>query len=180
MQSFIITLLICSVTMSVLALFYMAVTPLLAKRYSATGRYYVWLIFVIGLIIPFRPKLGNPLVRVDLPGNTALPVLRLGNADPILVPTSTGNALSTAVSNIPWWQIAATVWLVGMVLFLAYHLLKHYRFLKLAARWSEDITDEQMLELLENLIAQMGLFRKVHCYLNVSRQKIEIMISSGF
>lgn len=161
MQSFIITLLICSVTMSVLALFYMAVTPLLAKHYSVTGLYYAWLIFVIGLIIPFRPQLGNPIVRVDLPGNTALPVLRLGNADPILVPTPTGNALSTAVSNIPWWQIAATVWLVGMVLFLAYHLLKHYRFLKLAARWSEDITDEKMLELLENLKAQMGLFRKV-------------------
>ena len=71
MQNFIITLLICSITMSALALLYMAATPLLAKRYSVSGRYYAWLIFVIGLIIPFRPRLGNPIVRVDLPGNTA-------------------------------------------------------------------------------------------------------------
>lgn len=52
MQNFIITLLICSITMSALALLYMAATPLLAKRYSVSGRYYAWLIFVIGLIIP--------------------------------------------------------------------------------------------------------------------------------
>ena len=51
MQNFIITLLICSITMSALALLYMAATPLLAKRYSVSGRYYAWLIFVIGLII---------------------------------------------------------------------------------------------------------------------------------
>ena len=39
MQNFIITLLICSVTMSVLGIFYMAVTPLLAERYSPKGQY---------------------------------------------------------------------------------------------------------------------------------------------
>ncbi len=34
MQSFMVMLLICSVTLTVIALFYMAVTPLLVKRYS--------------------------------------------------------------------------------------------------------------------------------------------------
>ena len=47
MQNFIITLLICSVTMSVLGIFYMAVTPLLAERYSPKGQYYAWLIIII-------------------------------------------------------------------------------------------------------------------------------------
>ena len=51
MQNFIITLLTCSVTMSALALLYMAITPLLAKRYSEKSRYYAWLIIVVGLIV---------------------------------------------------------------------------------------------------------------------------------
>jgi beta-lactamase regulating signal transducer with metallopeptidase domain len=55
MQSFVIALLTCSVAMSALALLYLALTPLLAKRYSARGRYYAWLIILIGLIVPFRP-----------------------------------------------------------------------------------------------------------------------------
>ncbi len=159
MQNFIITLLICSVTMSALALLYMAATPLLAKRYSVSSCYYAWLIFVVGLIIPFRPRLGNPIVHVDLPSNTALPVLRLGNAAPVMIPNH--DVLPSAVIHIPWWQIAAAVWLTGMILFLAYHLIKHYRFLKLATRWGEDIPDEQTLALLENLKAQMGISQQI-------------------
>lgn len=157
MQSFIITLLICSVTMSALALFYMAVTPLLAKRYSVTGRYYAWLIVVIGLIIPFRPQFTSPVVSVDLPGNAAMPMLRLGNAAPV----PAGAALPTAVTNIPWWQIAAAVWLGGMLLFLAYHLVRHYRFLKLTARWSEAVTDGPTLAVFQELKTQMGILQSI-------------------
>lgn len=56
MQNFIITLLICSATMSTVALFYLAITQPLVQRYSVTGCYYAWLVLVIiGLIIPYRP-----------------------------------------------------------------------------------------------------------------------------
>ena len=66
MQSFMITFLFCSVAMSVLALFYMIATPLLAKRYSEKGRYYAWLIIMVGLIIPFRPQWGNAFLSVEV------------------------------------------------------------------------------------------------------------------
>jgi beta-lactamase regulating signal transducer with metallopeptidase domain len=55
-ENFIITLLICSVAMSGIGLLYMACTPFLAKRFCEKGRYYAWLIIIIGLIIPFRPQ----------------------------------------------------------------------------------------------------------------------------
>lgn len=83
MQGFMITRLICSVTMSALALLYMAITPLLSKRYSVTGRYYTWLIIVIGLIISFRPKFNNAIVKVYMPENTATPIIQIGNGTPI-------------------------------------------------------------------------------------------------
>ena len=86
MQGFLITLAACSVTMSALALFYMAVTPLLAKRYSITGRYYAWLIIVLGLIIPFRPQSGNAVVKVHVPVNKPVPFIRTGTGAPMAVP----------------------------------------------------------------------------------------------
>ena len=49
--------------------------------------------------------------------------------------------------------------MVGMIAFLKYHMIRHYRFLKLAARWSEDVTDNRTLTLLQNLKAGMGLSR---------------------
>ena len=67
MQGFMIALLTCSFTMSALALCFIAVTPLLAKRYTAKSYYYAWLIIVIGLIIPFRPQFDHALVKVDVP-----------------------------------------------------------------------------------------------------------------
>ena len=159
MQGFIITLLICSVTMSVLVLFYMAVTPLLARRYSVMSRYYTWLVFVIGLIVPFRPQFSNAIVKVDMPSNTAAPIIRMGNDMPVTTPAA--NALPSALTNILWWQIAGTVWLLGMVIFLVYHVFKHYRFLRLTTRWSKNITDEQMLTIFQNLKTQMGLSTKI-------------------
>lgn len=61
MQSFILMLLTGSAAMSVVILLYMAIMPLLAKRYSVTGSYYAWLIIVAGLIIPFGCSSDVPL-----------------------------------------------------------------------------------------------------------------------
>lgn len=159
MQNFIITLLICSATMSALALFYMAITPLLSKRYSVASCYYIWLVIVMGLIIPFRPQFSNAIVKVDMPSNTVMPNIQVGNGTPVTAPFD--NILPSALPTISLWQIAAVVWLVGMIVFLAYYVVKHCRFLKLVARWSKEITDEQTLTLMQSLKAQMGLSKNI-------------------
>lgn len=159
MQSFMITLMICSVTMSALALFYMAVTLLLTKRYSAASRYYTWIIVVIGFIIPFRPQFNNAIVKVDIPSNAVVSNIQIGSGTSVTAPFE--NALSSALPTISLWQIAAVVWFVGMVIFFGYHVIKHYRFLKLAARWSERITDEQILTLMQSLKSQMDLSKNI-------------------
>lgn len=161
MQGFMITLTICSVTMSVLALLYMAAIPFLSKRYSVTGCYYTWLVFVLGLIIPFRPQFDDPLVKISLPGNAAVPMSRVGNVTPVPLPVPVNRMFPSTLSNISWWQITAAAWLIGMVIFLSYHAVRHYRFLKLTARWSETITDDQTLTLLQNLKTQMGISRDI-------------------
>jgi len=150
--------------MSALALFYMAVTPLLAKRYSAKGRYYAWLIIVIGLIIPFRPQFDNPFVKIT-PTETATPIIQVGNGTQLIGPVE--NALPPSVTShisLSWWQIAAAVWLVGIIAFLAYHTVKHYRFMKMTRRWCETITDEQTLSLFQNLKAEVGISKQIDLY----------------
>lgn len=159
MQNFMNTLLICSVTMSALALFYMAVTPLLIKRYSVTSRYYTWLVIVIGLIIPFRPQFSNAIVKVNIPSNTVVSNIQIGNGTPVTAPFE--NALPFALSSISLWQIAMVVWLTGMILFFAYHVIKHHRFLKVVSRWSKSITDEQVLTLIQDLKTEMRLTKNI-------------------
>ena len=163
MQNLMITLLACSVTMSMLAFFYIAITPPLAKRYSEKGRYYAWIIVVIGLIIPFRPQFGNPIVKVDMPNNAATPIIQIGNGTPINVPD--GNTMISPISSsISLWHIAAAIWLVGMIAFLAYHAIKHYHFVKIVRRWSESITDKQTLALFQSVKSEMGIAKDIKLY----------------
>jgi beta-lactamase regulating signal transducer with metallopeptidase domain len=158
MQSFMPALLGCSVGMSVLALLYMAIAPLLAKRYSEKGLYYAWLIVVTGLLVPFRPQWGKAAIRVDLPRETVMPVIRIGNGTP---GSAEGAALPSALSSVSWWQIAAAVWLAGVIAFLAYHIIRHCVFVRTANRWSESPADEQPLALLRNLQSEMGISGRI-------------------
>jgi beta-lactamase regulating signal transducer with metallopeptidase domain len=159
MQSFMIALLGCTVTMTILALFYMAITPFMSKRYSERGRYYAWLIIVIGLIIPFRPQFYNAIVQINIPSGTTTPSMPSVPAPVDFIPPVENTAFSPA-----WWQIAAVIWLAGVMAFVTYHAIKHYRFIKMAKRWSESVTDERTLALLQSLKAEMGISKRVSLY----------------
>ena len=158
MQSFVVMLLICSVTMSALALFYMAITPFLAKRYSEKGCYYAWMIIVIGLIIPFRPQFNHAIVKVDIPREMAAAVVQI-------TPDVYVNAApAPAFPAISIWQAAVFVWLAGMTISLSYHVIKHYCFVKTVKRWSKHISDGQPFTLLQSLKSEMGISKQIGLY----------------
>jgi len=163
MQNFMTTLLTCSIAMSALALIYMACMPFLIKRYSEKGRYYAWLIVVIGLIIPFRPQWNvAPVFQIGSG-------VQVGNYTLASVAQAMGNAAHhTAAPGISWWQIVAIVWLAGVIVFLSYHLIKHYWFAKMTKRWSVGITDEQTLTLMQNLKKEMGIAKRIELYVCLS------------
>jgi len=150
--------------MSVLALFYMASTPLLAKRYSEKGRYYAWLILIIGLIIPFRPQGSNAILTIDIPNHIVSPVIQTWNDALSAAPTNTpieSGALSPASFDVSWWQVGFMVWLAGVIVLLVFHAIRHYRFLRTTRRWSETITDEQIVSSFNEVKSEMGISKQV-------------------
>ena len=176
--------------MSVLALIFILITPLLTKRYSVSACYYAWLVVIIGLIIPLRPQWSNAIIRVDISSQTAvsstqtesgqtsdkttqpIPPLAIQFRDnPVryIQPVSLPNPLSNTVlpSSSPvvsLWQFTALVWLVGVIVFLIHHGIKHYRFIKMIRRWSEQITEAQTVSTLHSLQAEMGISKPVSLY----------------
>ncbi|MCL2187940.1 MAG: M56 family metallopeptidase [Defluviitaleaceae bacterium] len=172
MHSFMIALLICSATMSILAGMYMVATPFLAKRYSEKGRYYAWLIIIIGLIIPFRPQWNNSIVTMELPMQTVTTVEQFsGGTLPLANDTATFIPMEDAVISYAglgvswsWWQISFAVWLAGMLLFVLYQGIRHYRFVKMAYRWRENIINGQVLSIFESLKSEMGITKRICIY----------------
>ena len=170
MQNFITALLICSVNMSALALIYMACSPLLRKRYSDKWLYYAWLIIILGLIIPFRPQLGTAFFNVEV--TTVTPQVFAAGEAPVyftaaaaLPPVESGGVLTAATLDVSWQQIAAAVWAAGVLLFMAFHGIQHYRFMKMTDRWREKIADEDILSALESLKEKMGIKKQIPLYL---------------
>ena len=171
MQNFVVTLLICSATMSILALSYMAITPLLT-HYSEKGRYYAWLAIAIGFIIPFRPSWASAIFTVDVPvannGNDFVRTATQTWGDNIAtIPTFTTDVSTTpivATFDITIWHGIGLAWLIGVVVFIAYQAFRHYRFVKTARRWGEAITDEHTLSVLHELKREMGIKRQIGLY----------------
>ncbi len=157
MRDFLTALLECSVTMSVLALAYIALTPLLAKRYSAKWLYYAWLVIVVGLIVPFRIHPGTALVQVN-----AVPVSPVPQAAGDAVFTSGAAAVpsvtpAAAAQPFPWVGFLFCLWLAGAVAFLLFHLASHLRFLRMVKRWSEPVNDTRLLEELCTAKERLGI-----------------------
>ncbi|MCL2356674.1 MAG: M56 family metallopeptidase [Defluviitaleaceae bacterium] len=194
MTNFIITLFICSAGMSAIIFLYMAGLPFLSKYYSEKRLYYTWLIIVIGLIIPFRPHFDNALITREVPVFSAesstgtahfvtpsyfashesdyLSAEQSAAANREILPRFAAipgaESATNAFARLPHvrdiWQIVFAVWLVGAVIFLAHHIIRHLRFMNVVNRWSEKITDAQILSMYEKIRAEMGITRKIPLY----------------
>lgn len=79
MQGFLVTVLQCSVSMSLLTLVYAAIQPFISKRYVAKWNYRVWLLLAVGWIFPFRPQIDLlvlPVTMPDLPATLVPSIIR--------------------------------------------------------------------------------------------------------
>lgn len=149
-----IVLLEASISMSVIALVYMAMTPLLSKKFTAKGRYYAWLIIIVGLILPFRFYPQVSAIYVD----TLIPALKTVNSQSIAVTTSN---IAASSSPFQWSTIAGGVWISGVVIFMVLHIIRHRRFLKMVKRWSTEVVDPKMLTILHDGQVQLQIKQRV-------------------
>lgn len=166
MKQFVLSLIEYSVFSSPVVLLYMAVTPLLSKRYSAKGLYYAWLVMVTGLFVPFRPRINVPVMKTYpakaiLPANeiisaAGLPIHVFSNDNgTVTVKSQSGNNYLTAVT---------AVWISGMIIFLLYHCIKHYRFRKTVRRWCEKLKDDKILALMSGIMKDLDISGKIDLY----------------
>ena len=86
MKSYFLAMVCTGAGLSALALVYLALLPLLGKRYGPRGLYRVWVVVLAGLLIPFSLLASRPLMTVELPQALSQPVA--GSAATIVLPTA--------------------------------------------------------------------------------------------
>jgi beta-lactamase regulating signal transducer with metallopeptidase domain len=144
--------------------------PLL-RRYRPRWCYAAWVVILLGLIVPFRPAVGVPLV--ELPVMTADSAMAVSPnitmtkeaAIPNFPAPGAGNPVSVPVKPqpavFPVWTLCFALWSVGVCVFLALHIIRHMRFLRAVKRWSFREIDIETAVLLQILKSELGIRSKV-------------------
>lgn len=146
----------CSITMAILILGFIAVTPWLSKRYAAKWLYYAWLIIVLGLIIPYRLHLNTPLAQMNpvhtfIQSKTPLGIINYASS-----PSQT-SITESGLQTIDWSLIACCIWLLGTLTFIVYNGLKHYRFISMVKRWGQNVVNPEQLQVFHKAKKELGI-----------------------
>jgi len=116
-----------------------------------------WLLIAVGWLIPFRPPLDlfiGAAHRIDISDR----VMQSLNQN-LLVMEAGG--LETVRESIPLWGVLLVIWGLGVVGAIAYHTLRHRRFMRFVRRWSEPVVDPRVWEILVRVQTELGMQRQI-------------------
>lgn len=118
-------LLICSLTVSLIAISFYFFSKLL-RKYSAKCLYYTWIIIIIAYIIPLRPVWDYRTYHPILSATTQKDLANL-----VTYIHATGNILTPATNTIIDFDWALGIWAIGFFSVITFHIIRQIRFIKL-------------------------------------------------
>ena len=153
-----------SLTMSIVILLLLLLNKVLTNKAPAVFRYYMWVIILVGLIIPFRPSISVPFDPVQIPiPSEAVEMANTHTQDETLQPAlSSSDAVSEVDVSVPGRPISYVhvffgIWLAGALAVFAFHLLAYSKFSASVSRWGVAVTDEKTLRVFQNVWDDMAL-----------------------
>lgn len=159
LEFFITSLVETSIVMSFVALLIFALNLILGNKYSAKWRYLIWIIIVLGFIIPFRPNFNIELTKI----NTPVKIIT-SNETTVNNINSNEENVEPILDNkrISPYLIIFALWLLGALAMTSFHLYKYRKFMKTVDHWSSYSEDYDILEV----------FNRAKDDLNVDDEKI--------
>ena len=163
MINFVLSFLLISFTMTAIIFTLLLINRLFGKAFPAKYRYAIWLVALIGVIIPLRPVIGNGFLTVPLPAQILTPDIEGAE---ILLVTDTGmTAADTTGGSIfrlfsSPLMVGVQIWAVISLALFARHIWRYTRFKNTIKRWGETTQDEKILSVFQTVQSEMGLSKK--------------------
>lgn len=175
-MNFLMIMFTASILMSLIMLVLLGLSFLSRRLPNAQTRYVMWVILLVGLIIPFRPLIGDGLIKLEDPtyslsgqvesqeGQGDLKETDSAKTEVGLEANKTeGAALSAGAkggSPISLSTVLLAVWGLGVLVSFGKYMIQYRRFHLLVKRWGKEVTDPYTLESFEFVKAKMGLEEK--------------------
>lgn len=139
------------------------------QKVSAKTRYMMWIILLLGAMIPIRPVIGTGLITLP---NNVVETISSPADDEIYINTTVetseeevGTSSSSQEKTLPTkgFQMPSTVqiivflWAAGAILFFGKYMLEYAKFYRLIRRWGNPVSDQNTLEIYKKVCEKMGL-----------------------
>ena len=171
-MSFLITLLSTGMVMSIIMLSLAIIFKAKSDTFSAKTRYTIWIIILVGLLIPFRPKIISPLFILDNPFVSGSVTQEQGTID-LTTQDDMGANLQTDVNTIDTvsniqreekiqlsekprrdifsllGKFAIVIWLAGAIFVFSKYMIEYAKFCKYLKRWSMPVEDEETIRIFK-------------------------------
>ena len=167
MEQFVLSFLLKSFVISAIILVALIVNALFGKVLTARLRYTVWLILLVGLIIPLPSAIDSGIIAVrmhtrnEIPYTThESPVIEIpANTAPVMpgINIATGPFTDSSFSPV---MICVLAWLIVALAVFVYHIWRYTAFLRTIRRWGVKVENEDILSVFRAVQAEKGLGKK--------------------
>lgn len=169
-----------SVSGSILALLLFAIKPITNKKFTKQWHYYIWLIVILRLLIPFTPShsITAPIYQYAGQIRTTYPILSDGlsssssaSNDSLESREENRNNPLTRKSSLQndWYTLTNSLWMIWLfvaALLFVKKVTSYYGFLRYVKIQTHKITDAHFLTIYHEEVKKAGLKRYPSIYLN--------------
>lgn len=139
-----------TITISFIILILISATKLIDKKYSTKWRYFVWFFISIRLCIPINISLPKTPIQVEIPAQNTLSsdriqALSATTTSNIVIEKDASQVINATSLNpfatSSFIDIVTLIWIAGIFIFICYHLICYFMFIKEINRWSSKPQD---------------------------------------
>ncbi|WP_279630934.1 M56 family metallopeptidase [Streptococcus suis] len=163
MASILLSFLLISLYKSFLIVLFSGLFILLKNRVSARVRYLTWLVLLVSLIFPFRPRFGQGLVTIEHGQNLATSTARVVSQTGTEAVVSQPN-LWEMFLGLPWIELFLLVWLVGFLVVIGRAVFSYVKFRNLLKRWGNPIADARILANFQVIKEEFGIQKSIRLF----------------
>lgn len=161
-----------SISISILIVVLLLITPLLNKRYAAKWKYWIWVLLAVRLIIPFSGADMRTLAASWLQTETqfilqaeksvadpeqAAPQGRIMIEIPAQMTTPIGVSSDNGEREFTLLDVTALVWMAGGMLFILAHMVSYAHYKRQALKRGTVINDNAILRQIFSLKRELRI-----------------------
>ena len=167
-----------SVSIGLVVIGLIFLTPFLNKRYAAKWKYLIWIFLALRLIIPFSGANGRYVMDkisqrnvktsseseendADNPTDTATPYRRIVVEIPAQMTTPIKASSEKNTADITMLDIVSLVWITGSLIFISIHLISYSHYKRQVIKKGKIIKEASILNQIVQLKHELHISRTI-------------------